>query len=142
MDKILSQRYDFYDFSKIVSFPNPKPSRDEWEGCLPIFRGEDWEVTSKHLLDFHDFIHQLQIVNEDVHIKIFKYSLEGISCDWCQSLPVASINSLTGFHAAFNLFCKEYFSVSHLYENVVMSFLYFVKTLLVMKRILVMNNFP
>jgi hypothetical protein len=41
MDKILAQRYAFRDFSKIVSFPNPVPSRDEWEGFLPIFRGED-----------------------------------------------------------------------------------------------------
>jgi hypothetical protein len=81
-------------------------------------------------------------VHEDIKINLFRYLLEGITRDWCRSLTVSSINSLTGFHAAFNLFCKEYFSVSHLYENVVMSFLYFVKTLLVTKRILVMNNFP
>jgi hypothetical protein len=30
MDKILSQRFDFYDFKKIVGFPNPLPSRDEY----------------------------------------------------------------------------------------------------------------
>jgi hypothetical protein len=117
MDKILAQRYAFCDFSKIVGFPNPVPSRDEWEGCLPIFRGEDWEVPTEHLLYFHDFIHQLQIVHEDVQINIFRYSLEGIARDWCRSLPVASINSLTSFHAAFNLFCKEYFFVEHPYEK-------------------------
>jgi hypothetical protein len=71
MDKILAQRYVFCDFSKIVGFPNPMPSRDEWEGCLPIFRGENWEVPAEHLLDFHDFIHRLQIMHEDVQIKIF-----------------------------------------------------------------------
>jgi hypothetical protein len=68
-------------------------------------------------VDFHDFIHQLHIVHEDVHIKIFRYSLEGIACDWCRSLPIARINSLTGFHANFNLFCKYYFPAEYLYEN-------------------------
>jgi hypothetical protein len=56
-------------------------------------------------------------VHEDCQINIFRYSLEGISRDWCQSLPIASINSLTGFHAAFNSFCKEFCSVEYLYEN-------------------------
>jgi hypothetical protein len=117
MDKILAQRYAFCDFSKIVGFPNPLPSRDEWESSLPKFRGEEWEVPAEHLLDFHDFIHQLHIVHEDVQINLFRYSLEGIAHDWCRSLPIASINSLTGFHAAFNSFCKDYFSAEYLYEN-------------------------
>jgi hypothetical protein len=117
MDNILAHRYAFYDFSNIFGFPNPKPSRDEWESRLPKFRGEEWEVPAEHLLYFHDFIHQLHIVHEDVHINIFRYSLEGISRDWCRSLPIASINSLTCFHAAFNSFCKEYISSGHIYEN-------------------------
>jgi hypothetical protein len=117
MEKILAQRYAFCDFSKIVGFPNPLPSRDEWESSLPKFQGEEWEVPAEHLLDFHDFIHQLHIVHEDVQINIFRYSLEGIARDWCRSLPIASIISLTGFHAAFNSFCKEYFSVERLFEG-------------------------
>jgi hypothetical protein len=117
MDKILAQRYAFNDFSKIVGFPNPDPSRDEWESSLPKFRREEWEVLAGHLLYFHDFLHQLHIVHEDVQIKLFKYSLEGIARDWCRSLPIASINYLTSFHVAFNSFCKEYFSVEYLYEN-------------------------
>jgi hypothetical protein len=56
-------------------------------------------------------------MHEDVQIKLFKYSLQGIAHDWCRSLPIASINSLTGFHAAFNSFCKDYFSAEYLYEN-------------------------
>jgi hypothetical protein len=83
MDNILSQRYPFYDFSKIVGFSNPVPSRDEWESGLPKFRGEEWEEPAKHFLDFHDFIHQLHIIHEYVQINIFRYSLEGISHDWC-----------------------------------------------------------
>jgi hypothetical protein len=74
---------------------------------LPRFRGEEWEVPAEHLLDFHDYIHRLQIVHEDVQIKLFGFSLEGIARDWYRSLPIASINSLADFHAAFHVFCKE-----------------------------------
>jgi hypothetical protein len=56
-------------------------------------------------------------VHEYVQINIFRYSLEGISRDWCRSLPIASIISLTGFHAAFNSFCKDYFSAEYLFER-------------------------
>ena len=56
-------------------------------------------------------------MHEDIQIKLFNYSLQGIAHDWCQSLPVASINSLTSFHAAFNSFYKDYFPAECLYEN-------------------------
>jgi hypothetical protein len=56
-------------------------------------------------------------VHEDVQINIFRYSLKGDALDWCRSLPIASIDSLHSFHAAFNLFCKEYFPAECLYEN-------------------------
>jgi hypothetical protein len=117
MNKILAKRYDFCDFSKIVGFPNPVPSRDEWENSIPRFRGEEWEVPAEHLLDFHDFIHRLQIVHEDVQIKLFGFSLEGIARDWYWSLPIASIISLADFHAVFHLFCKGIFSADLLYPE-------------------------
>ena len=66
MNQILAKKYAFCDFSKIVGFPIPVPSWDEWERSIPKFRGEDWEVQAEHLLDFHDCIHPLQIVHEDV----------------------------------------------------------------------------
>ena len=66
MNKILAKRYAFCDFSNIFGYPNPFPSRDEWENSLPRFRGEEWEVPVEQLLDFHDFIHWLQVVHEDV----------------------------------------------------------------------------
>jgi hypothetical protein len=93
------------------------PSRDEWEVSLPKFQGEEWKEPTEHLLDFHDFIHQIHIVHEDVHINLFRYSLEEIYRDWCRPLPVASISSLTSFHAAFNSFCKEYFPAERLFEG-------------------------
>jgi hypothetical protein len=69
------------------------------------------------LLDFHDFIDRLEIVHEDVQIKLFKFSLEGIALDWCQSLPDASVCSLADFHAAFHVFCKDHFLDDLLYPE-------------------------
>jgi hypothetical protein len=120
----MNKRYAFFNFSSISGYPHPVPSRDEWERSIPRFRGEEWEVPAEHLLDFHDFIHRLQIVHEDVQIKLFRFSLEGIARDWYRSLPVASISSLADFHAAFHLFCKEIFSVIFYIPNVVMNFIY------------------
>jgi hypothetical protein len=117
MNKILAKRYAFCDFSKIVGFPNPVPSRDEWERSIPRFRGEEWEIPAEHLLDFHDCMHRLQVMHEDVQIRLFSFSLEGIARDWCRSLPIASISSLADFHAAFNSFCKDYFPAEHLFEE-------------------------
>jgi hypothetical protein len=117
MNRILAKRYAFCDFSNIVGFPNQVPSRDEWENSLPRFHGEEWEVPAEHLLDFHEFIDRLEIVHEDVKIKLFKFSLEGIGLDWCRSLPDASINSLAGFHSAFHEFCKDHFSVDLLFPD-------------------------
>jgi hypothetical protein len=117
MEAILAQRFVFCDFLDLVGFPNPMLSIDEWEGILPTFKGEDWEVLAKHLLDFHEFVHERQIVHEDVQIKIFRYSLEGATLDWYRSLPTSSINSLESFHDAFNLFFKEKFPAESLFEN-------------------------
>lgn len=117
MDAILSKRYALCDFSKIYGFPNPVPNRDEWEGFLPRFRGEDWEVPAEHLLNFHECISKLKVVHEDVMIKLFRYSLEGKSRDWCKSLPIVSVSALRGFHAAYHSFCKESYSADLLYER-------------------------
>jgi hypothetical protein len=117
MNQILAKRYAFCDFSSIVGFPNQVPTRDEWENSLPIFRGEEWEVPAEHLLDFHEFINRLEIVHEDVKIKLFKFSLEGIGLDWCRSLPDASISSLAEFHSVFHVFCKDHFSADLLFPD-------------------------
>jgi hypothetical protein len=117
MNQILAKRYAFCDFSSIAGFPNQVPTRDEWENSIPKFRGEEWEVPAEHLLDFHESIDRLEIVHEDVQIKLFKFSLEGIALDWCRSLPDASVCSLADFHAAFHVFCKDHFSDDLLYPE-------------------------
>jgi hypothetical protein len=117
MEKILAQRFAFYDFSQIVGFPNALPDRDIWENFLPEFHAKSWEVPAKHLLDFDEVIHRLNIMHEDVQIKLFRYSLKGDTLGWCRSLLATSIRSLTSFHTAFNSFCKDYFPADCLYEN-------------------------
>jgi len=117
MNQIIEKRYAFCNLSSIVGYPHSIPSRHEWEHSLPIFRGEEWEVPAEHLLDFHEFIHRLQIIHEYVKIKLFKYSLEGIALDWCRSLPASRIHSLTSFHYAFHLFCKYEFPAKGLFED-------------------------
>jgi hypothetical protein len=117
MEKILSKRFSFCDFSQIVGFPNALPNRDIWENFLLKFHATISEVPAEHLLEFHEVIHRLNIMHEDVQIKLFRYSLKGDALEWCRSLPAVSIRSLTGFHTAFNSFCKDYFLADCLYEN-------------------------
>ena len=81
MEAFLAQRFSFCDFSDVVGFPNPMLSRGEWEGSLPTFKGQYWEVSAKHILDFHEFIRERQSVHEDVKINIFKYSLKREALD-------------------------------------------------------------
>jgi hypothetical protein len=74
-------------------------------------------VPAEHLLDFHDYMHRLQVVHEDVQIRLFCFSLEGIAHDWYRSLPNASVSSLADFHAAFHVFCKDHFPADLLYPQ-------------------------
>jgi hypothetical protein len=50
--------------------------RDEWGNCLLRFRGNDGEIPDEHLLDFHEWMHQLNIIHEDFLMKMFTYFLE------------------------------------------------------------------
>ena len=74
-------------------------------------------MPAEHLLDFHDYMHRLQVVHEDVQIRLFCFSLEGIAHDWYRSLPNASVSSLADFHAAFHVFCKDHFPADLIYPQ-------------------------
>ena len=93
------------------------PARDEWEVSLPRFSGNDWEVPAEFLLDFHDWIYRLQIIYEDFKIKVFRYSLEGATLDWCRALSSSSITCLKYFHVVFNFFYKERYPVECLFSK-------------------------
>ena len=113
MEKILAKRYAFCDFSDIVGFPHLVPTIIEWDDYLSRFRGSKHDHPDEHLLKFHVYILENDFFHEDVWIKMFNFYLEEDACEWCQSLPAASIHSLKDFHDAFNLYYKEIY-MSHL----------------------------
>jgi hypothetical protein len=117
MEAILAARYTFFVFSNVPGFPNPVPGKEEWECCLPRFRGNNWDIPTEYLLQFHELMHQLNIAHEDVLIKMFKYSLEGSAQEWCRYLSPSNISSLKDFHAAFHYRFKRYFTDEFLFEN-------------------------
>lgn len=113
----ISKRYASFYFSNVHVFPNPISDREEWEYYLPIFKGDEWEIIAKHLLDFNECMHQLSIVHEDVLIKMARSSLEGNAREWCRYLPRSNIYSLKEFHTAFNYSCKSMYLVDFLYDE-------------------------
>jgi hypothetical protein len=62
-----------------------------------------------HLSEFHELMHQWEIHQEDVLMKMFMFSLAGDAREWYHSLPPASISSLGEFHAAFNAHCQKFY---------------------------------
>lgn len=111
MEAILAKRCSFSNFAKIYGFPNPWPDRSKWEVSIPRISGQDWEVLAKFLWDFHDWIHRLHFIHEDIKIKLFRYSLEGAALNWCRDLLRANITYLKEFHDAFNSFYKDRYLV-------------------------------
>jgi hypothetical protein len=101
----------------VFGFPNIVPSKDDWENCLPRFKGNDGEVLVEHLLEFHECLHQLGIVHEYVLLNMCRYTLEGKTHEWCQYFPPSNISSLNKFHVAFHYYCKDIFPTESLFES-------------------------
>jgi hypothetical protein len=74
-------------------------------------------VSVEFLLNFHECMLKLKVIHEDILIKLFRYSLEGKSSDWCRSLPPSSISSLQEFHIVFHHHCKIFYPVDLIFEN-------------------------
>ena len=117
MEAILDWRFAPLNFLAIPSFLNPKPSFLECADVLPIFHGDEGDNPAQHLIDFHQFIDQLNSYHEDSLMKMFVYSLNGDAQRWYRSLSIASISSLQEFHAAFHKYCKRYYSSDILLEK-------------------------
>jgi hypothetical protein len=94
MEDILAQRFSPFNFSIVHGFPNVVPTIDEWGEYLPIFREDKDDNPADHLLEFHEFMHQLGIHHEHVLMKIFMYTLEVYAHEWYRSFPHARISSL------------------------------------------------
>lgn len=69
------------------------------------------------MLEFHECMHRLNIVHEDVLMKMFMYSLEVDASEWSRSLLPSSVASLKYFHATFHYFFKRMYSTELLFED-------------------------
>lgn len=103
--------------SKLLGFLNLILLEDEWENCLPRSNGDDGEIPSEHLIEFHECMHQLGIVHEYLLMKMFRYSLEGNAQEWCRYLPFSSIYSMKELHISFYNHYRRYFPHAILFED-------------------------
>ena len=74
---LLAQRFAPLDFSLVPGFPHPVPYMSEWGDFLPVFKEEEEDNPTEHLLKFHECVDLLDRHHEDVNMKIFMYSLYG-----------------------------------------------------------------
>ena len=117
MEAIMATRFAPFNFSVCSDFPNDVPTMDEWGYFLPRLIGDDHDHPAQHLIEFHQYMDQLDIHHEDVLLKMFMYSLEGIARRWYWSLPISSISSIKYFHVVFYVYCKRIYSVDLLLED-------------------------
>jgi hypothetical protein len=117
MEAILARRFAPFYFSDIPGFPNNVPTVDEWGDYLPRFKGDDHDHPAQHLINFHQYMDQLDIHHEDVLLKMFMYSLEGDARQWYRSLPISSISSLKDFHVVFHSYCKRIYPAKLLLDD-------------------------
>jgi hypothetical protein len=94
MEAILVGRFSPLNFSAISSYPHPMPQIDEWKDLLPRFYEGENDNPIEHVLEFHALMQQLDIQHEEIHMKLFMYSLEGYAHIWYHSLKISSVSSL------------------------------------------------
>jgi hypothetical protein len=117
MNQILAKRYAFCDFSSILVTLIQYLVEMNGNTTFPDFEEKNGKCQLNICWIFMSLFIGSKIIHEDVKIKLFKYSLEGIALDWCRSLPASSIHSLASFHYAFHLFCKDEFPAESLFED-------------------------
>jgi hypothetical protein len=69
---------------------------------LPLFVGEDHITTKKHLRDFQNFIDNLEIMHEDVVMRLFSKYLVGDTAFWFKNMEVGSIGSWVELYSTFS----------------------------------------
>ena len=65
---LLAQRFAPLDFSSIPFFPHPVPNMPEWGDFLLVFKEEEEENPTEHLLKFHECMDILDQQHEYVHV--------------------------------------------------------------------------
>jgi hypothetical protein len=90
---------------KLPSTLHPYPPK--FLEYLPLFIGEDHITAEKHLRDFQNFIDNLEIMHEDVVMRLFSKSLVGDVALWFKNLEVGSIGSWVELYGAFSRYWGE-----------------------------------
>jgi hypothetical protein len=86
------------DFSNIPGYPNQ--SIREWTSQIPCFYGDPL-LANQHISCFFDYISDLNIVHEDIWMRIFAMSQMEEAKDWFRSLGKGEISSFTEFTQTF-----------------------------------------
>ena len=79
---LLAWRFALLDFSSISGFPHPVPDISEWGDFLHAFKEEEEDNPAEQLLKFHECMDILDRQHEEVHMKMFMYSLYGDARRW------------------------------------------------------------
>jgi hypothetical protein len=97
MDTIVAARYA----PLVLPQPaNPLPPRDYLK-YMPKFTGEEDITTEENLVAFYSYEDNLNIVNQDVWMRVFVQSLHGEVRKWFRGLAPGSIVGIESLDGAF-----------------------------------------
>jgi hypothetical protein len=96
---------------KLPSFLHPYPL--EFLDYLPTFSGKNNTTGEEHLSPFQDFIDNLEILHEDIIMRIFSKYLIGYVALWFKNMEVASIGSWDELYDTFLKYWGERKSFDH-----------------------------
>ena len=68
MESILARRFTPFNFFDVPGFSDAVPNMDVWGDFLPWFRESKEDNPLDHLIRFHQYMVQLNIQHEDVHV--------------------------------------------------------------------------
>jgi len=91
----------------------------DWFTNLPIFKNEQEDDATLHLVRFHVHVCRLRVeFLEDCLMKLFMATLEDKARVWYEGLPEGSSCSLKDFHNAFsNHYVNSYLSLQSCYDR-------------------------
>ena len=67
---LLAWRFAPLEFYLVHGFPHPIPAMSEWGYFLPVFKEEEENNPTEHLLNFHKCVDLLDQENSYVHVFI------------------------------------------------------------------------
>ena len=87
MERILIARY------APLNFPNPLSTMptEDYLKFMPKFTREGDFIAKEHLEEFHSYVENINIEQEDVWTRVFVQSLDGRVRKWFKELPAGSV---------------------------------------------------